>query len=110
MRTTHPATQRRKREREERGERREERLKLSKTTMAPKQKKPLLDQQVKDQATLKVLVKDDPEVEEILGSASHVTLYGFDMEEKAWVRCVRGRGNRHPSISSSSSNKKKKAF
>ena len=49
-------------------------------------KKPLLDQQVKDQATLKVLMKDDPEVEEILGSASHVTLYGFDMAEKAWVR------------------------
>ena len=54
--------------------------------MPPKQKKSLLDQQVKDQATLKVLMKDDPEVEEILGSASHVTLYGFDMAEKAWVR------------------------
>lgn len=54
--------------------------------MPPKQKKPLLDQQVKDQATLKVLMKEDPEVEEILGSASHVTLYGFDMENKAWVR------------------------
>jgi hypothetical protein len=25
-------------------------------------------------------------VEEILGSASHVTLYGFDMDAKAWVR------------------------
>ena len=48
--------------------------------------KPLLDQQVKDQATLKVLKSEDPDVEEILGSASHVTLYGFDLNEQAWVR------------------------
>ena len=54
--------------------------------MGPRGKKPLLDQQVKDQATLKVLKSEDPDVEEILGSASHVTLYGFDLNEQAWVR------------------------
>eukprot|EP00982_Pelagococcus_subviridis_P014004 31302-Pelagococcus_subviridis.AAC.1 len=47
-------------------------------------KKPLVDQSVL--ANLKVLQKDDPDVEEILGSASHVTLYGFDLDAKAWVR------------------------
>jgi mRNA-decapping enzyme 1B len=31
-------------------------------------------------------MKDDPDVEEILGSASHVTLYGFDLVAQAWVR------------------------
>ena len=46
--------------------------------------KPLVDQSVL--ANLKVLQKDDPDVEEILGSASHVTLYGFDLDAKAWVR------------------------
>ncbi len=48
--------------------------------------KPLLDQSVKDQATLKVLKNDDPEVEDVLGSASHVTLYGFDLDAQAWSR------------------------
>ncbi|EEH54345.1 uncharacterized protein MICPUCDRAFT_35318 [Micromonas pusilla CCMP1545] len=47
-------------------------------------KKPLVDQSVL--ANLKVLQKDDPDVEEILGSASHVTLYGFDLDAKAWSR------------------------
>ena len=52
--------------------------------------KPLVDQSVL--ANLKVLQKDDPDVEEILGSASHVTLYGFDLDAKAWVR-ARGDGD-----------------
>ena len=50
--------------------------------MAPaKQKKPLIAENAKDLATLKVLQKTDPSVVEILGSASHVTLYGFDLDQ-----------------------------
>ena len=55
--------------------------------MAPaKQKKPLIAENAKDLATLKVLQKTDPSVVEILGSASHVTLYGFDLDQQAWSR------------------------
>ena len=55
--------------------------------MAPaKQKKPLIAEKAKDLATLKVLQKTDPSVVEILGSASHVTLYGFDLDQQAWSR------------------------
>ena len=55
--------------------------------MAPaKQKKPLIAENAKDLATLKVLQKTDPSVVEILGSASHVTLYGFDLDKQAWSR------------------------
>jgi len=55
--------------------------------MAPaKQKKPLIEENAKDLATLKVLQKTDPSVVEILGSASHVTLYGFDLDQQAWSR------------------------
>ena len=52
------------------------------TTMAPR-KKPLVKPE--DAANLRVLQREDPEVEAILGSASHVTLYGFNLEEQAWV-------------------------
>ena len=50
--------------------------------MAPR-KKPLVKPE--DAANLRVLQREDPEVEAILGSASHVTLYGFNLEEQAWV-------------------------
>ena len=52
------------------------------TTMGPR-KKPLVKPE--DAANLRVLQREDPEVEAILGSASHVTLYGFNLEEQAWV-------------------------
>ena len=59
----------------------------SSIVMAPaKQKKPLIAENAKDLATLKVLQKTDPSVVEILGSASHVTLYGFDLDQQAWSR------------------------
>jgi mRNA-decapping enzyme 1B len=65
---------------------RERRLSSS-IVMAPaKQKKPLIAENAKDLATLKVLQKTDPSVVEILGSASHVTLYGFDLDQQAWSR------------------------
>ena len=51
--------------------------------MAPGRKKPLVKPE--DAANLRVLQREDPEVEAILGSASHVTLYGFNLEEQAWV-------------------------
>ena len=51
--------------------------------MAPGRKKPLVKPE--DAANLRVLQREDPEVETILGSASHVTLYGFNLEEQAWV-------------------------
>tara|TARA_B110000977_G_scaffold16922_2_gene20709 strand:+ start:31965 stop:32792 length:828 start_codon:yes stop_codon:yes gene_type:complete len=55
--------------------------------MAPqKPKKPLLDEKSKDQATLKSLQKSDPYVSQILGSASHVTLYEFDLNQHVWHR------------------------
>ena len=54
--------------------------------MAPKQKKPLLDEKSKDLATLSTLRRSDPHVTEILGTASHVTLYGFDIDISAWSR------------------------
>ena len=51
--------------------------------MAPGRKKPLVKPE--DADNLRVLQREDPEVETILGSASHVTLYGFNLEEQAWV-------------------------
>jgi hypothetical protein len=35
---------------------------------------------------LGVLRRSDPDVEEVLGTAGHVCLYGFDVDAKQWVR------------------------
>jgi hypothetical protein len=35
---------------------------------------------------LMVLRRTDPDVEEVLGTAGHVCLYGFDVDTKQWVR------------------------
>jgi len=36
--------------------------------------------------TLAVLKRTDPNVEEVLATASHVCLYAFDVDAKQWVR------------------------
>ena len=41
---------------------------------------------------LGVLRRTDPDIEEVLGTAGHVCLYGFDVDAKLWVRAqCRGR-------------------
>ena len=42
------------------------------------------------QNNLNVLKRTDPDVEEVLGTAGHVCLYGFDVDTKQWAR-ARGR-------------------
>jgi len=37
-------------------------------------------------ANLSVLRRSDPAVEEVLGTAGHVCLYGFDVSAAQWVR------------------------
>ena len=38
------------------------------------------------QNNLNVLRRTDPDVEEVLETAGHVCLYGFDVDTKQWVR------------------------
>ena len=38
------------------------------------------------QNNLNVLKRTDPDVEEVLETAGHVCLYGFDVDTKQWVR------------------------
>jgi hypothetical protein len=40
---------------------------------------------------LNVLKRTDPDVEEVLGTAGHVCLYGFDVETKQWARALARR-------------------
>ena len=44
---------------------------------------------------LGVLRRTDPDIEEVLGTAGHVCLYGFDVDAKLWVRArLRAAGAR----------------
>ena len=47
--------------------------------------KPLLDRKATDQLNLAVLRRVDPDTEQVLTTAGHVALYGFDTDKKAWV-------------------------
>jgi hypothetical protein len=46
---------------------------------------PQIDQQSAKELNLAVLQRTDADVEEILTTAGHVTLYEFDVDEKQWV-------------------------
>ncbi|KAL3153048.1 hypothetical protein ABBQ38_012072 [Trebouxia sp. C0009 RCD-2024] len=48
--------------------------------------KPLLDKKATDQLNLSVLRRVDPDTEQVLTTAGHVALYGFDTDKKAWSR------------------------
>lgn len=45
----------------------------------------LIDQNKAKAMNLGVLQRNDPAIEEILATASHVTLYEFDLDKKCWV-------------------------
>lgn len=46
---------------------------------------PQIDQESAKELNLAVLQRMDANVEDILATAGHVTLYEFDVEEKQWV-------------------------
>eukprot|EP00899_Mesostigma_viride_P013230 jgi/Mesvir1/21908/Mv01970-RA.1 len=47
---------------------------------------PQLDQTSTKQANLAVLQRQDPDIEDVLGTAAHVTLYSFDVNGMQWTR------------------------
>ncbi|KAK9844655.1 hypothetical protein WJX74_005190 [Apatococcus lobatus] len=47
---------------------------------------PLLDRREAERINLAVLKKLDPQTEEVLAIAGHVSLYGFDKNQSAWAR------------------------
>lgn len=59
---------------------------------------PQIDQESAKELNLAVLQRMDANVEEILATAGHVTLYEFDVDERQWVstknhfRGLEGRG------------------
>ena len=53
---------------------------------AKKPSTPKLDPSKTNETNLRVLRRDDPDIDEVLGSASHVTLYSFDLDSRQWMR------------------------
>ena len=61
-------------------------LKHSKTTMTGGGKQPKVDHTQTDSMNLKVLRRDDPSIQTILGSASSIAMYELDMQTTKWHR------------------------